>query len=78
LHIYGGLTKENLMEKIVVLNSDGSTRDISHEDLKEYHPKCSDCGNSKGIHGRQGDTSTFCRVWNRPVPKDSYCSNYIP
>jgi hypothetical protein len=75
--IYDETYKRKVMEKLVVLNSDGNTRDASHEDLKSNHPKCCDCGNAKGIHGREGETSTFCRVWNRPVSKDGYCSNYI-
>lgn len=49
---------------------------VGFEDLKLHHPKCNECGYRKGIHGFEGDTSVFCQVWNKPVKKDDYCSNY--
>jgi len=53
---------------------------ISHtagiKDLIDLHPKCKDCDYRKGIHGVEGNTTVFCLFWNRPVEKESYCSNY--
>lgn len=63
---------------VVEKNEDGLkiSRTAGIEDLIEYHPKCNECGHRKGVHGFEGETSVFCQVWNRTVPKEGYCSNY--
>lgn len=63
---------------VVEKNEDGLkiSRTAVFADLKEYHPKCKDCGHKKGIHGHEGEISVFCQVWNKIVPKEDYCSNY--
>lgn len=62
--------------KLVVINEDGTHKEPSHENLKEYHPKCSTCKNTKGVHGQIGKEVVFCRVWDEIVQKTGYCNNH--
>lgn len=52
------------------------TRTATLDDLKENHPKCSECSHRKGVHGEIGREVVFCRVWNKTVDMTGYCSNF--
>lgn len=62
--------------KLVVLNEDGTHRNVTQEDLKEYHPKCHSCHNQKGVHGKIGQEVVFCKVWDKMVDKTGYCNHF--
>ena len=61
--------------KLVVINEDGTHKEPSYEDLKEHHPRCRHCFNQRGVHGKIGKDMVFCKVWDKMVDKNGYCSN---
>lgn len=62
--------------KLIVINEDDTHRHVTFDDIKELHPKCSECGHRKGVHGQMGKEVVFCRVWNKTVEMTGYCSNF--
>ena len=57
-------------------NGEKTFRAASKQDLIQFHPNCTTCEKTKGIHGQEGVDKVFCQQWNRPVEKSGYCSNH--